>query len=858
MPKIKEKFLKDYKKCAFDIDEVELEFFIYDDYVDVLNVMLITKTDKNISTLALDISELELLDIYLNDLKIDEPRYKIDQEQLFVYNVPERFSITIKNRIYPSKNTQLEGLYVSGDILCTQCEPEGFRKITPFIDRPDIMAKYKTTIVADKDKYPVLLSNGNLISKEIIGNKLEVTWEDPFAKPSYLFALVAGDLGSISDSFVTKSGKKVELNIYTDKGNESKCFYAMQSLKKAMKWDEDVYDREYDLDIYNIVAVDSFNMGAMENKGLNIFNSAYVLADKESATDRDFMGIESVIAHEYFHNWTGNRITCRDWFQLTLKEGLTVFRDQCFSADMNSKDVQRIEDVKSLKERQFAEDASAMAHPIQPKSYISMNNFYTATVYEKGAEVIRMIYTLLGKDIFKKGMDIYFERFDAKAVTVDDFIDCMQEASGIDFSQFKRWYDQSGTPVLEVDEKFKDGIFSITLTQHIPDTPQGEKQLPMFYPFKIALLNAKDGSLIEEKMLTVAKANQEIILGEFEEKPVLSLNRDFSAPIIVKTNERNNAFLARYDSNGYTKYEAMENFALKYIDDFIQNKTSDEKFIKTYGILLDEEMELSYKALLLELPSLSNILLGKNDIDINLYAEALDTLKYTIAHQYKEKFLNIYAKYHQLDNQSLDAVSIGKRAVKNLALSMLGELKDEAIMQMAKEQYYNSLNMGDKLNSLKVIDSINHFESEEEFRDFYNRYKDNQLLMVKYFSIKASLDDEFVLQRIIELEKDKLFDKKVPNLVRALYATFARNLKQFHNLNAKGYEFIAQKILTLDTINPQMAASLANSFKLYPKLQKKYQNLMQKEMEKILKNDAISDNTYEILSKINYTEKLKN
>jgi len=456
-----EKFLKDYKKPAFKIESVHLTFELFEEETLVTNVMQISKVDASVTELRLDSVNLELLGLRLNGMKLTENRYVVDDDSLTILNVSESFEIKIENKIYPQNNTELEGLYKSGDIFCTQNEPEGFRSITPYLDRPDVMSVFTTTVIADKEKYPVLLSNGNKVEcHDNFDGRHGVTWHDPFAKPSYLFAVVAGNLGSIDDSFTTRSGREIALNIYCDLGNESKCFHAMRSLKEAMKWDEAVYGREYDLEIYNIVAVDSFNMGAMENKGLNIFNSAYVLADMDTATDANFMGIESVIAHEYFHNWTGNRITCRDWFQLTLKEGLTVFRDQCFSADMNSSAVQRIEDVKALRERQFVEDSSATRHPIQPKSYISMNNFYTATVYEKGAEVIRMIYTLIGRENYRKAMDLYFKTFDAQAVTTDDFLWAMSSASGEDLEQFKRWYHQSGTPKLKVEEAFHAGVYN--------------------------------------------------------------------------------------------------------------------------------------------------------------------------------------------------------------------------------------------------------------------------------------------------------------------------------------------------------------------------------------------------------------
>jgi len=490
METMKEKYLKEYKQPDFSIAKVDLIFELFEDYTLVTNTMVFEKKHAEAKELVLDTLELELLEIAVDGKTLQNTQYKIEQEALRVFDVLDTFTLKIVNKIYPQNNTELEGLYKSGNIFCTQCEPEGFRRITPYLDRPDVMSVFTTTVIADKEKYPVLLSNGNKMQcHESYDSRHGVSWHDPHPKPSYLFALVAGDLGVVSGSFTTMNKKEVMLNIYVDKGNESKSLHAMQSLKKAMLWDEEKYGREYDLDIYNVVAVDSFNMGAMENKGLNIFNSAYVLADIDTATDVNFMGIESVIAHEYFHNWTGNRITCRDWFQLTLKEGLTVFRDQCFSADMNSKEVQRIEDVKALRERQFVEDASAMRHPIQPKSYISMNNFYTATVYEKGAEVIRMLHTLLGEENYRAAMDLYFKTFDGMAVTVDDFLWAMAECGDFDLEKFKRWYDQSGTPKLLVKEHFEDGVYHLYTQQVVPQDISGKEQKPYYYPLKIVFEN---------------------------------------------------------------------------------------------------------------------------------------------------------------------------------------------------------------------------------------------------------------------------------------------------------------------------------------------------------------------------------
>ncbi|QOP43183.1 aminopeptidase N [Sulfurimonas sediminis] len=847
---VKAKYLKDYKKPAYAIESVDLLFELFEEETFVTNTMQIKKTDASVNDLTLDAVNLELLELSLNDLKLQESRYIIEEEKLTVLNVPDAFEIKIKNKIYPQDNTELEGLYKSGDIFCTQNEPEGFRSITPFLDRPDIMSLFTTTILADKKKYPVLLSNGNKIKcHEDFKERHGVTWHDPHPKPSYLFALVAGNLGSISDEFTTIQGNKVALNIYCDLGNEQKCHHAMHSLKASMKWDEEKYGRAYDLDIYNIVAVDSFNMGAMENKGLNIFNSAYVLADTDTATDANFMGIESVIAHEYFHNWTGNRITCRDWFQLTLKEGLTVFRDQCFSADMNSAQVQRIEDVKALRERQFVEDASPTRHPIQPESYISMNNFYTATVYEKGAEVIRMVYTLLGEKNYRQAMDLYFETFDGQAVTTDDFLWAMHECGDFDLELFKRWYKQSGTPRLHVKESFENGTYSILLTQKIPDDVDGKKQKPCYYPLKMGLLD-RDGSEILAKTLIISKESETFVFENLKEKPVLSINRDFSVPIIVEYGEAQFAFLMKYDTNSFTQYEATQNFALRTISEIIESSAINDDFVDAYGHLLDLDVDLSYKALLLELPSVSAVMQLQKEIDFDAIYDAQDKLLLHIAQKYKEKLLDIYKQNHLPASASLEAKYIAKRAIKNRALKILSILKNDEVAELAQKQYEESLTMTDRIVALDVLENLHVSYAEVALQDFYNRYKDETLVMNKYFAILASSSRYDVLERVEKLQRDKVYDEKVPNLVRSLVGSFARNHKHFHAKDGSGYKFLADKIIEIDKINPQIASGLCGAFKVCDKMNKHNQDLIKKELSRVISTQGLSKNSFEIIDKI--------
>lgn len=843
-------YLKDYKKPEFTIRSVSLEFELFEEFTRVNSTLAIEKIDPHAKDLVLDSIDLELQEMWLNDLQLTPLRYRYEDEKLTVTNVPQTFLLRITNIIYPQNNTELEGLYKSGTIFCTQNEPEGFRRITPYIDRPDVMSVFTTTISADTKKYPVLLSNGNKNTAcQIEGGRHSVTWYDPHPKPSYLFALVAGDLGSISDRFTTMEGRDVELNIYCDKGNEAKCFHAMESLKKSMLWDEKIYGRAYDLDIYNIVAVDSFNMGAMENKGLNIFNSHYVLADNDVATDADFMGIESVIAHEYFHNWTGNRITCRDWFQLTLKEGLTVFRDQCFSADMHSWDVQRIKDVKMLRERQFVEDASPTAHPIQPESYISMNNFYTATVYEKGAEVIRMIHTLLGAERFRAASDLYFATFDGQAVTTKDFLWAMSHASGENLEQFERWYCQSGTPKLKVDEEFLEGKYTLKLRQIIPHAIDATVQLPYYFPLKIGLID-QEGEEILETVLIVSQEEEEFVFEGLVSSPIVSLNRDFSAPVIIEQEATAYPFLMRHDCNGFVRYESAQSFAVATLEKLMQTGEIDPLFVENYGYLLDLDTDLSYKALLLELPSATTLSQRMEVIDFEPIYDALQRLQHALACRYETKLQTLYATHHMPKNNRIDAQSMGERALKNRALRLLSVLKSETVLEKAKKQYEDSLSMSDRITALDILENTSAALSEVAMADFYAKYKHDTLVMNKYLSLLAASEREGTLDRVMALQNDPVYDVKVPNLVRSLIGVFARNFKHFHAKDGLGYKFVAQKIVEIDAINAQMGSALCNAFKLYEKMNPHNKALMQAQLQKVIAHEGLSKNSYEIVSKI--------
>ena len=842
--------LKDYQEPNFKINAVNLTFELFEEHTTVINIMSITKTNAQTTTLELDSIDLELEHVFIDERELTCVEYKYQNEVLKIFDVPKNFTLKIQNKIYPAKNTELEGLYLSSGIFCTQNEPEGFRRITPYMDKPDTLSVFTTTIQADARKYPLMLGNGNKASSytALEDGRHSMTWHDPHPKPSYLFALVAGDLGVVSDEFTTASGNTVELNIYCDLGNESKCHHAMKSLKEAMIWDEEKYGCEYDLDIYNIVAVDAFNMGAMENKGLNIFNTAAVLADSDVATDDNFMRIQSIIAHEYFHNWTGNRVTCKNWFQLTLKEGLTVFRDQCFSADLNSKDVQRINDVKDLRAYQFVEDASPTAHPIQPKSYLSMNNFYTATVYEKGAEVIRMVHTLLGEENYRKATDLYFKTFDGQAVTTQDFLWSMQEASGHDLTDFQRWYDQSGTPILQVTDNYENDTYSITFKQIIPNALDGTEQKPYYFPFKIGLID-ENGDELLEKVLIISKELETFTFEKLSKKPHLSLNRDFSAPVIVDYDDANYAFLMQHDKNSFAQYDATQTFAIKTVEKLMQGEELDQVFIEAYGKVLDLDIDLSFKALLLELPSISTLTQGKVEIDFEVIEKAKETVSIAIAKTHESKLLALYHKYHE-PKAGIDASDIAKRSMKNICLSHLAVLDDKATVKLAQEQYANSLSMSDRMMALNIIENSENHYAQNELQDFYERYKDNTLVMNKYLAVKATSSRKGLLERVIELQEDEVYDIKVPNLVRALIGAFLGNYKYFHAKDGSGYKFMADKLIEIDAINAQMASRLAGGFKLYKKLANHNQELMKIELKRVLSTKDLSKNSFEILNKI--------
>jgi len=856
-------YLEAYAPSLFSISETSLKFEIFDTHTLVTNTMKITAAQAG-ETLTLNGEKLELLSLTCNGSPVTE--YTLDAQYLSITDFPSAATLEVVTRIYPHQNTELEGLYHSGDMFCTQNEPEGFRRITYTLDRPDVMSVFSTRIEADQKREPILLSNGNLSETGLLeGGRHYALWHDPFPKPTYLFALVAGDLGSISDTFTTMSGRDIALNIFCDIGNEERCHHAMRSLKKAMTWDEETYGREYDLDIYNIVAVESFNMGAMENKGLNIFNAAYVLADEERATDANFLGIESVIAHEYFHNWTGNRITCRDWFQLTLKEGLTVFRDQCFSADMNEASTQRISDVKALRERQFVEDASATAHPIKPEKYIEINNFYTATVYEKGAEVIRMLHTMLGEARWRRAMDLYFETFDGQAVRTEDFLWAISRGGDIDLTQFERWYHQERTPILHVSGSYdeKAQTYTLNLRQEIPKNVHHADQLPYHFPLAVALFDA-DGNMLplqlegetalhdlERGVLHVTDSESSFLFKGVARQPVVSVNRNFSAPFLVKQEDSDYAFLMRHERDGFIRYEASQQFATEVLFAIMAGGSVAQTYLEAFGTVLhDAGMDPMLKSQILELPSDVQLSQLQKVMDIDAIAHAKKILKSALFEQFEKELSSQYELLHDPFSSELTPSHMGRRALKNLLLSYLISSQKRDYITLAELQYEQSVTMTDRITALDLLENFAPIEAEDFLNEFYESYHDDMLVMTKYFSILAAADRTDVLDRVIALQNDPVYDEKVPNLVRSLLGVFARNLRHFHDASGDGYRFVAEKIIALDRINPMIAAGLSGAFKSYDRLDDMRRAHMSNELKQIMSVEGISKNVYEIVEKI--------
>ena len=864
-------YLKDYKKPAYLIPELYLDFIINDDYTTVKSKLTVEANydEKLVQPLILNGEKVELVSVKIDGEAIDASDYQVTEDQLTVNPNVKNFTLEIETKIEPQNNKALEGLYQSGDIFCTQNEPEGFRKITYFLDRSDVMSVYTTRVEAEKSKYPVLLSNGNKTDEgDLDDGRHFVIWNDPFKKPSYLFALVAGDLALVEDSYTTVSGKDVKLEIFVDHGNEDRSQHALDSLKKAMKWDEDVFGLEYDLDIYMIVAVDAFNMGAMENKGLNIFNTSCALANTKTATDSNFQTIEAIIAHEYFHNWTGNRVTCRDWFQLTLKEGLTVFRDQEFSMDMTSRTVKRIEEVNYLRNSQFTEDSGPTAHPIKPASYIEINNFYTPTVYRKGAEVIRMIHTLIGKENFRKGMDKYFELHDGQAVTTEDFVNAMELGSGRDLTHFKNWYCQAGTPRLDVASSYNESTkeFTLNVKQWCPATPECSEKKPFHMPLRLGLLDSqgndmplslKEGSLLRGEALELTKAEESFVFTGIDEKPVPSLLRTFCAPVILNYEYSNEelAFLLANDNDEFNRYEAGQRLATIELESLIDAMKSGEEFsvndkvLDAFGKLIkDDSVDVSFKAEALILPSVTTLVERMDVCDYEAAFTAREALRNAIALRFESDLHNIYKSTDIKAEYNVDPKEVGRRRMKNTALAYLTSLGTNEHISLAASQFGKSDNMTDEIAALSVLSDFDNETANKAVEQFYENWKDDVLVMNKWFAVLASSKRPGILAKVKELESSPAYDNQNPNKIRSLIGAYAGNV-QFHAANGEGYEFLADKIIEIDKFNPSMSAGLSKCFRKYAKMDEGRKTLMKEHIERVLAVSDISKDAYEILSK---------
>ncbi|HLF97364.1 MAG TPA: aminopeptidase N [Methylococcaceae bacterium] len=873
-------YLKDYAPPEYLVGAVDLTFLLDAEETHVTARLKMQKnreaTDAG-APLLLDGEALDLESLRLNGRALKDHEFQVTPESLAIPGAPkvEVFDLEIATRIHPAANTALEGLYLSGDMLCTQCEAQGFRRITYFPDRPDVMARYTTTLIGDKWNFPILLSNGNRVASGELKNKRHwVRWEDPYRKPCYLFALVAGRLRCLEDSFTTMSGREVKLQIWVEPHDLDKCEHAMHSLKHAMRWDETAFGREYDLDLYMIVAVGHFNMGAMENKGLNIFNTKYVLARPDTATDADYEHIEGVIGHEYFHNWTGNRITCRDWFQLSLKEGLTVFRDQEFTAERTSRAVKRIEDVNLLRNRQFAEDAGPLAHPVRPESYIEINNFYTLTVYEKGAEVIRMLHTLLGADAFRRGMDLYFARHDGQAVTCDDFLRCMEEAGGTDLSQFRLWYSQSGTPEVHVESAYDAARreLAVTVRQSCPATPGQPVKEPLLIPFSVGLLGG-DGAPLplrlvgeqcadghETRVLRVGDAVQTFRFADLAEKPVLSALRGFSAPVRLKIHHDYDelAFLFRHDSDPFNRWEAGQQLAGQILLNLVEKLIEEDQAGKVNprlvdafrGLLAGDWEDPSYLALLLTLPSEDYIGSLMNVVDPDAIHAARQQVRRELARELEGEWRRIYGEFHRDEAGRFDALAIGRRRIKNLALSYIAELDKPDSHHLCFEQFQTAATMTDQIGALACIVNSHNPDKENCLDQFYAKWQDEALVIDKWFTLQAACPLPGVLQTVRTLAAHPAFDLKNPNRLRALVGAFCQNNPvHFHALDGSGYRLLAEHVTALNTLNPQIAARLLSPLSQWRRYDEARRTLMTGELRRIMQISDIARDVYEVASK---------
>ena len=875
-------YLKDYQAPEYLIDETHLTFELFEDH-SLVHAQLVMRRNPargaGLPPLVLDGQLLELLSVSLGDRELSAADYQLDDSHLTLQPTAERFTVDTSVRIHPETNTALEGLYKSSGMFCTQCEAEGFRKITYYLDRPDVMSRFTTTVSAEQHSYPVLLSNGNPIaSGPGEDGRHWATWEDPFMKPAYLFALVAGDLWCVEDSFTTMSQRDVALRIYVEPENIDKCQHAMNSLKKSMRWDEETYGREYDLDIFMIVAVNDFNMGAMENKGLNIFNSSAVLARAETATDAAHQRVEAIVAHEYFHNWSGNRVTCRDWFQLSLKEGFTVFRDAGFSSDMNSPTVKRIQDVAYLRTHQFAEDAGPMAHAVRPESFIEISNFYTLTVYEKGSEVVGMIRTLVGAEGFRKGSDLYFERHDGQAVTCDDFIKAMEDANGVDLTQFKRWYSQAGTPRLAVSEAYDPAAktYSLTFRQSCPATPDKVEKLPFVIPVALGLLDSTGADIAlrlvgeataqgTSRVLSVTEAEQTFTFVDIAEQPLPSLLRGFSAPVKLSFPYSRDQlmFLMQHDSDGFNRWDAGQQLSVQVLQELIAQQQKGEALAMDprlvtalRSVLTDDSLDQAMVAEMLSLPGEAYLTEISEVADVEAIHAAREFARRQLADELFEPLWQRYQTNREVSKRTpyvAEAEHFARRALQNIALSyvMVSRKPEFLVPAAAKEQFEHADNMTERLTALAVL--VNSPYEEEKawaLELFAENFKDNPLVMDQWFSVQAASGLPGGLARVKALMQHPAFNIKNPNKVRALIGAFAgQNLINFHAADGSGYRFLADLVIELNAFNPQIASRQLAPLTRWRKYDSARQALMKAELERIRASGELSSDVFEVVSK---------
>jgi aminopeptidase N len=851
--------LADYAPPEFLIDTVDLTFHLDPRETRVISRMTVRR-NGTATTLRLDGEQLALDRVAVDGVTLGANRYAEVSGGLEIADVPDAFTLEIETRISPAANTELSGLYTSGGSFFTQCEAQGFRRITYFADRPDVMARYTTTLIADPAQCPVLLSNGNPAGNGVHDDgKAWAKWVDPHPKPAYLFAIVAGDLVSVDDSFTTRSGRHVDLHIWVRRGDEDRCGHAIRSLITSMKWDEDVFGLEYDLDVFNIAAVSDFNMGAMENKGLNVFNTKYVLARPDTATDGDYEGIETVIAHEYFHNWTGNRVTCRDWFQLSLKEGLTVFRDQEFSADQGSRAVKRIRDVRGLRAAQFAEDAGPLAHPVRPESYIAIDNFYTATVYQKGAELVRMIQTIIGRENFRKGMDLYIARHDNQAVTIEDFVAAMADASGVDLSKQARWYRQAGTPELHVSDAYDATAkrYSLTLRQSTPPTPGQPDKVPLPIPVALGLLDP-NGNEILSRLHIMDEAEQTIDFGDIAAQPVPSLLRGFSAPVKLKGLDNTKLrFLAQHDTDPFVRWDSLQQYASALLLGMVETWRTDGSLSLDTGliealdaVLARSDLDAAFAAEAMSLPS--SAALGDQMVvdDVEAVFAVRMFADESIAEALRDKLLATYERLSDAsDAHRIDGPAIGRRRLKNTALGYLARADETTAVALAKRQFDANANMTDVLAALGVLSEIESVERTEALAQFHAKWRDDPLVLDKWFAIQAMSRRPTALAEVLALAKHPDFDLGNPNRVRSLIGVLSTNRMAFHAADGAGYRFYADTIITLDPRNSQLAARLVPPLGKWRRYAPERQALMKTELERILATPGLSKGTFEMASR---------